>query len=75
MAGPIMVTPVEHDGVRYEAVHWGKQRELGQNGGFVAAIDAASGEELWIVRIYEIVYGEKSPQKYDRFLTELELIA
>ena len=73
MGGPIMVTPVEHDGVRYEAIHWGKERDLGQNGGFVAAIDPDSGEELWIVRIYEIIYGDKSPQKYDRFITALTL--
>ena len=74
MAGPTEVMPVEHDGVRYEAVHWGKQRDLGQNGGFVAAIDVNTGDEIWIVRIYEIVYGDKSPQKYDRFITALELI-
>lgn len=74
MGGPIMVAPVEFDGVRYEALHWGKQRDLGQNGGFVVAVDSATGEELWIQRIYEITYGEKSPQKYDRFITELKLI-
>jgi len=74
MTGPIMVTPIVHDGIRYEAFHWGKQRDLGQNGGFVAAYDAASGAELWIAKIYAIEYGDKSPQKYDRFVTELELI-
>jgi hypothetical protein len=69
-----MVMPVEHDGIRYEALHWGKQRDLGQNGGFVAAFDIETGAELWIAKIYHIEYGDKSPQKYDRFVTELELI-
>ena len=73
MGGPIMVAPVEHEGVRYEAVHWGKERDLGQNGGHVAAIDPQSGEEMWIVRIYKIKYGNMSPQKYDRFITSLTL--
>ncbi|MDO9526713.1 MAG: hypothetical protein Q7J57_14440 [Gemmobacter sp.] len=69
-----MIAPVEHGGLRYEALHWAKERGLGQNGGFVAAIDIASGKELWVQRIYEIVYGDKSPQKYDRFITTLTLI-
>ncbi|WP_439524868.1 hypothetical protein [Marivita sp.] len=71
MTGPADVAPVTLDGVRYEALHWGKQRGLGQNGGFVAAYDAESGEELWVERIYEIVYGDKSPQKYDIFIRDL----
>jgi hypothetical protein len=74
MNGPIMVEPVVYDGVRYEALHWGKERDLGQNGGFIVAIDMDTGEELWVTRIYEIVYGDKSPQKYDRFITEISLI-
>lgn len=71
MAGPTEVAPVTLDGVRYEALHWGKQRGLGQNGGFVVAHDAESGAELWIERIYEIVYGDKSPQKYDVFIRDM----
>lgn len=74
MNGPIMVEPVVYGDIRYEALHWGKERDLGQNGGFVVAIDMNTGEELWVVRVYEIVYGDKSPQKYDRFITELSLI-
>jgi len=74
MSGPTTVTPVEHDGIRYEAMHWGKPRDLGQNGGFVAAIDIESGEEIWLAKIYGITYGPKSPQKYDRFVTKLKLV-
>lgn len=71
MTGPADVTPVTLDQVRYEAIHWGKQRGLGQNGGFIAAYDVNSGEELWITRIYEIIYGDKSPQKYDNFIRDI----
>jgi outer membrane protein assembly factor BamB len=74
MTGPIMVAPVERDGIRYEALHWGKERNLGQNGGFVVAIDDDTGVELWVQKIYDITYGDKSPQKYDRFVTRLALI-
>ena len=74
MTGPTTVTPVEYDGVRYEAMHWGKPRDLGQNGGFVAAIDIESGDEIWLAKIYQITYGDKSPQKYDRFITALKLV-
>ena len=70
-AGPKDVTPVTLDGVRYEALHWGKPRDLGQNGGLIAAYDSASGDELWVERIYKIVYGDKSPQKYDLFISSI----
>ncbi len=32
---------------RYEALHWGKAMRLGQNGGFVTASEAGSGQVLW----------------------------
>ncbi|MDT0681203.1 hypothetical protein RM543_00790 [Roseicyclus sp. F158] len=74
MSGPGDVEPVIEDGVRYEAVHWGKERGFAQNGGIVAARDEGSGEELWTAVIYEIEYGPKSPQKYDRFITRMDLV-
>ena len=75
MSGAPKVEPVRHGGVRYEALHWGKERDLGQNGGLIAAIDEASGDELWVAKVYRIVYGDKSPQKYDRFIDGLALSA
>lgn len=64
---------VTHDGIRYEALKWGTERDLGQNGGLIAAHDAESGEELWVAKVYNITYGDKSPQKYDRFITAMTL--
>ena len=54
--GPEDVAPLTLGNTRYEAVHWGKERGLGQNGGYIAAIDAPSGKELWVLKIYNIDY-------------------
>lgn len=54
--GPPDVEPVTIDGVRYEAVHWGRERGLGQNGGYLEAVDAASGASLWLLQVYAIDY-------------------
>lgn len=71
---PADVPPVLHKGVRYEVVHWGKARGLGQNGGLVAAVDAASGRELWVVRVYAIDYTvDKEPDRLDVFITSMKL--
>lgn len=72
--GPADVPPVLHGGVRYEVVHWGKARGLGQNGGLVAAVDAASGRELWLVQVYAIDYTvDKEPDRLDVFITAMTL--
>lgn len=73
MPGPTTpdAAPVTLDGVRYEALKWGKERDLGQNGGLIAAHDAETGAELWVGRVYAIRYGDMSPSKYDRFITEM----
>jgi hypothetical protein len=55
-AAPAKVAPVTVAGLRFEAVHWGKARGLGQNGGYVAAIDPASSKELWTLKVYDVVY-------------------
>src|SRR5215472_11349501 len=57
--GPADVAPVTVGGLRFEAIHWGKARDLGQNGGYIAAIDPASGKELWTLKVYDVVYDPK----------------
>ena len=72
--GPKAIEPVTCGGVRYEALRWGKERDLGQNGGFVVAVDENSGDELWLQKIYEVVYdNEMESDKQDVFITKLEL--
>jgi hypothetical protein len=72
---PDPVAPVSFEGHRYEAVAFGKARGLGQNGGYVAAIDEASGRELWVQRIYRIRYDRRlEGDKQDVFITGLTLL-
>lgn len=56
---PPEVEPVTIGKLRVEAIHWGKERGLPQNGGYILARDADSGKELWTLRIYRIDYDEK----------------
>lgn len=69
--GPVTVL---HHGVRYEAVHWGRGRGIGQNGGYVQAVDPATGSVLWVHRIYTIAYDPDMEQDVqDRFITQLAI--
>jgi hypothetical protein len=73
-APPADVPPVTRQGLRYEVVHWGKGRGLPQNGGYVAVVDAASGEELRLIRLYEIEYDPAMEgDKQDIFLTRMAI--
>ena len=72
---PDPVAPVSLEGRRYEAIEFGKARGLGQNGGYVAAIDEASGRELWIQRVYRIRYDRRlEGDKQDVFITGLTVL-
>jgi hypothetical protein len=55
---PPKVKPVTIGRVRFEALHWGRDRGLGQNGGYLAAFDARTGAELWLLQVYKIDYRE-----------------
>jgi hypothetical protein len=57
--GPPEVPPVTVGRMRIEAMHWGKDRGLGQNGGYIAAFDRASGNELWTLKVYDVHYDPK----------------
>jgi len=47
------VAPVVHGQVRYEQVENGLLAGLDQMGGYLAAIDAATGERLWLLKVYD----------------------
>ena len=75
-AAPAPVSPVSSKGIRYEAVHWGKSRGLSQNGGYIAAIDLASGREIWVLKVYDVTYdGDLEEDREDIFITNLSLTA
>jgi hypothetical protein len=72
---PEPVTPISFEGRRYEVIDFGKARGLDQNGGYVAAIDEASGLELWVQRVYRIRYERRlEGDKQDVFITRLTLL-
>lgn len=70
------VEPVVHRGIRYEALHWGKERGLGQNGGYVVTIDASTEREIGLWKIYSVAYDRGlEGDKLDVFITRLEIDA
>lgn len=54
--GPDDVPPVTIGGTRYEVIHWGRERGWQQNGGYIAAVDAASNRERWTLKVYDVTY-------------------
>ena len=66
--------PVSHAGFRYQAIPWGRARNLPQNGGYVAAIDEKTGKEQWLVKIYDAPPSDgKEQDKLDIFITHIQL--
>jgi hypothetical protein len=69
---PPKVKPVTVGDVRIEALHWGRSRGLGQNGGYIVAVDPASGRELWTLKVYDIAYDPKMEEDVqDLFIAKL----
>ena len=56
---PPEVAPVTVGKLRVEAIHWGKDRGLDHNGGYIAAFDVDSGDELWTLQIYKTEYDQE----------------
>ena len=64
---------ISRNGIRYEAMPFGKVRGLGQNGGYIAAIDEASDKELWLLKVYDVRYDpEKEEDVQEIFISELK---
>lgn len=57
--GPPKISPVTVGDLRIEALHWGMERGLGQNGGYIVAFDRNSGKELWVLKVYDVQYDPK----------------
>lgn len=68
--------PLHAGSTRYEAILWGKARGLGQNGGYIAAYDSHTNQELWLLKVYEVTYdGEMEEDKQDIFIENLRFDA
>lgn len=71
--GPKDVPAVTIKDLRFEVIHWGKDRGFAQNGGYIAAFDKTSGEELWTLKIYDIVYDpELESDVQDLFIKSMK---
>ncbi|WP_345533507.1 hypothetical protein [Viridibacterium curvum] len=51
--------PVSHAGIRYEQMRRPMEHGFKQAGGVIAAVDEATGKQLWMVQLYEIQFDEK----------------
>ncbi len=64
--------PVIIGNVRYEALLWGKARDLGQNGGYIEAFDNDTGESLWVLKVYDVDYSrDMEDDKLDVFIESI----
>ena len=71
-AAPPTVAPVEIGELRFSAIHWGRERNFGQNGGYIAAHDRRTGTELWTLKIYNVDYDPELEQDVqDVFIKKL----
>lgn len=69
---PPDVDPIEVGGVRYEVHHSGLDHGYEQKGGYVKAVAASSGNELWFLQVYKTEYsGTWETDLEDVFLSYL----
>lgn len=69
------VAPVVLNGVRYQPQHWGAVAGQRENGGFVSAVDVATGRELWTATIYQTRRTDEiEGDKQDVFITQLKAL-
>ena len=74
--GPASVAPVRVGALEISALHWGFGRGLAQNGGYIVATDAASGREVWLLKVYDVVYNPlRERDVQDTFITHIQLEA
>lgn len=68
------VDTVSYNGIRYEALQWGKAIDLEQNGGYIVAYNEANDEKLWTLKVYDVYYdGDMEDDKQDVFITNITI--
>lgn len=73
-AAPPPPPGVTAGGVRYQAIARGLEYDDAERGGYVAAIDTATGRELWRVRVYAMRDDpDMERDKTDVFIARLAL--
>lgn len=51
--------PVVHKGIRYEQLRRPMDQGFDQSGGVLAAIDVASGKQLWVTQLFKTAFDPK----------------
>jgi len=68
------VEPVVFQNVCYKVISGAKARGLEQNGGYIGAYDINSDDELWHLKIYDVVYNkEMEADKQDVLITKMSI--
>ena len=71
--GPKPVTPLVHNGVRYEVLRRARTRGFTQSGGIIAALDEKSGDELWTLQIYQTIFNTEETDVQEVYITAIAL--
>ena len=71
---PPNVSPVVYQGIRYEALQWGKERGLEQNGGYVIGYNVDTDQEVRLLKVYTVSYDRGlEGDKLDLFIKNIYL--
>lgn len=54
--GPENIASLEFNNYVVKVVHWGKERGLKQNGGYISIHDIKSGDEIKLIEVYQVEY-------------------
>lgn len=72
---PPKVVPIEHNGVRYQQDMQSSSYGGDQPGGYLVAIDPASGERLWMLKVYKVpVYDDEFVSSPGRHFRSMRLV-
>ncbi|WLI87994.1 hypothetical protein Q4S45_14740 [Massilia sp. R2A-15] len=72
---PPVVEAVGPDGTRYSEVQFEKSDgQVDQNSGYIAAVDGASGQRKWVLKVYDVCYSsDLEADVQDIFIKQLSL--
>ena len=71
---PPKVNPITHKGVRYEQDMQSSRFGGTQLGGYLVAVDPATGERLWMLKVYEVPTQADAPFQPGRYFRSMRLI-
>lgn len=70
---PPKVEAITHNGVRYEQDMQSERHGGTQPGGYLVAVDPATGERLWMLKVYEVPVQADAPFQPGRYFRSMRL--